>query len=96
MIQDLFIALTQINIFKIAMATKKNKEFADLLVPIKACPFEKSEQDCPFVNFWSIESLEQHLLLIDKLSEKELLELREHHKVCRDYKLSKGEVIVNL
>ena len=78
------------------MATEKNKKFADLIVPFTACPFEKIEDDCPFINFWKLNGLNQVVELIDKLPESELLNLREHHNTCRDWKLQRGEPIVNL
>jgi hypothetical protein len=58
---------------------RKNKVFSDLIVPFTACPFEKVEVDCPFVDYWKVEGLEQVMELIDKLPEQQLLEYREQH-----------------
>jgi hypothetical protein len=78
------------------MTTEKNKVFSDLIVPFTACPFKKVEVDCPFVDYWKIDGLEEVMELIDKLPEQQLLEYREQHQVCRDWKISRGEVMTNL
>ncbi|WP_320113238.1 hypothetical protein [Draconibacterium orientale] len=78
------------------MATKKNKEFADLIVPFTACPFEKVEVDCPFSDFGNLKGLDEILKLIDQLPDEKLISLREHHKTCQEWKIEKGEAIVNI
>lgn len=78
------------------MTTEKNKVFSDLIVPFTACPFEKVEVDCPFVDYWKTEGLEQVMELINKLPEQQLLEYREQHQVCRDWKISQGEAMTKL
>lgn len=77
------------------MATEKNKEFADLIVPFMACPFEKVEVDCPFTDFGDLKGLDAILKLIDQLPNEKLISLREHHNNCQEWKIVKGEAIVN-
>lgn len=81
---------------EVFMSTEKNKRFAGLIVPFSACPFEKVEDDCPFVEYWTLEGLEEIVEEINNLSEEKLLYLHEHHSMCRDRKIKAGEPIVNL
>ncbi|WP_321995554.1 hypothetical protein [Draconibacterium orientale] len=78
------------------MATEKNNEFADLIIPFTACPFEKVEVDCPFTYFGNHNELDEIIRLIDQLPIEKLISLREHHKTCQDWKLERGESVVNL
>jgi hypothetical protein len=78
------------------MATKKNKAFADLIVPFMGCPFDKVESDCPFIPYWENTDFDEMLVVIDKMPENKLESLRKHHKICLNKKIDKGEKLVNL
>lgn len=78
------------------MISDKLEEFADLVVPVSACPFSRVEEDCPFKNYWDEKDLERRIKALDLLPEKELEKLRNHHNVCVRQKLDRGEVMDQL
>lgn len=71
----------------------KNRKYADLVVPFVCCPFKKEEGDCPFKEYWDIETFENKLKRMDEMEEEELMHLRKHHRKCLLKKLNRGELI---
>ncbi len=67
--------------------TKKKIKYADLVVPFTKCPYKKVENDCPFIEYWRLTSVEKQVRAIEDLPEKELDLLREHHRLCQERKI---------
>lgn len=67
--------------------TEKKIKYADLVIPFTKCPFENVEQDCPFIEYWNLASVEKQVTLIENFPEEKLDSLRNHHKLCQERKL---------
>jgi hypothetical protein len=74
----------------------KLRRYPDLMVPFCNCPFKSIEKDCPFIEYWKAETLEEHMEQINNLPEDKLDALRKHHRRCLLGKLSKKEVILRV
>ena len=74
---------------------EKLKKYPDLLVPICHCPFEVIEKDCPFIEFWETDLLEEQEIQINSLSYAQLDKLRKHHRACLMTKIDKGETVIH-
>ena len=71
--------------------TEKKIKYADLVVPFTKCSFKKVENDCPFVKYWKLASVEKQVRAIEDLPEKELDLLREHHRICQERKIKNAQ-----
>ncbi|MEZ5104475.1 MAG: hypothetical protein R2757_08265 [Draconibacterium sp.] len=69
--------------------TEKKIKYADLVLPFTKCPFKKVENDCPFVEYWKLASIEKQVQAIESLPEEELDLLREHHRLCQEKKVKR-------
>lgn len=73
--------------------TKKNIEYADLVIPFTKCPFEEIEYDCPFVEYWKLPSEEEQIVAMGDLPENRLDDLRKHHQRCLKRKMKENDSI---
>ncbi len=71
--------------------TEKKIKHADLVIPFTKCPFKKVEQDCPFIEYWDLASVEKQIGLIENLPEEKLDSLRNHHELCQERKLKNAQ-----
>ena len=71
--------------------TEKKIKYADLVVPFTKCPLKKVKNDCPFIEYWKLASVEKQVRAIEDLPEKELDLLREHHRICQERKIKNAQ-----
>ena len=62
--------------------TEKNIKYSDLVVPFTKCPFDDVEEDCPFIAYWKLTSIEKQLSEMENLPDEELEKLQQHHRKC--------------
>lgn len=71
--------------------TEKNIKYADLIVPFTKCPLGDPVSDCPFIDNWKIEDLEERIQPVDDLPEEKLDKLRAFHRKCLKIKIEKAQ-----
>ena len=62
--------------------TEKILRYADLVVPVSACPFGEPVSNCPFILFHGMRNEREQILQIDLCPQEELDKLRAFHRDC--------------
>jgi hypothetical protein len=62
--------------------SKKNIQYADLLMAFIKCPFDKADDDCPFEPYWKLSDIKKQLNTMQDLTIEELDRLQKHHRIC--------------
>ena len=68
--------------------TERELKYVDLIVPLIACPFGKTTQYCPFIDYWKSYEFEERIFLIHSLSDIELKQLQAYHRNCMTQRIS--------
>ncbi len=57
-------------------------KYADLVVPFNGCPLGYPVDDCPFINYWSVQDPADRIEPIAILPEETLDNMRTFHRKC--------------